>query len=477
MHVAKNERVIASAKPATLNVVEKPTRVDTASWDYISQNGSAEEVLRYLLHENPHRAKLERIAWRVRDRGFFGRVVELLSRRHVYNHTLWSYGIHHDEPGAVRECLQHADSFLRQCGGYIDTKLLAIDPVIRKSYQHMEYEPLVNARAHQFGKGRKILNDRFFAQYDRLMKVLTYRPRLDDDDLMSAAYYMLLQDRVEEGLRYFGRVDREKIASGLQYDYLASYLGFYADDVRRSREVASRYREYPVDKWRKRFLDVLAQLEEIEGEAPSVIDEEDRAQKQTKLASTEPGFEFKVESKRVDIQYRNISTCRVNYYLMDIELLFSRNPFVQEYGGQFSFIRPNETRVVKLPAGKGSHSFALPGRFHNSNVLVEIEAAGVRKSKGYFSNSLSVQVAENYGQLRVAHGKTGKPLPKVYVKVYARTNGRGAAFYKDGYTDLRGRFDYTSLSTDELDRVAKFSILVLSDEFGGVVREAGAPKR
>ncbi|MHC4202296.1 MAG: hypothetical protein ACYSU0_20075, partial [Planctomycetota bacterium] len=61
--------------------------------------------------------------------------------------------------------------------------------------------------------------------------------------------------------------------------------------------------------------------------------------------------------------------------------------------------------------------------------------------------------------------------------VYARANGRGAEFYKDGYTDLRGRFDYTSLSTDELDRVAKFSILVLSDEFGGVVREAGAPKR
>ena len=44
-------------------------------------------------------------------------------------------------------------------------------------------------------------------------------------------------------------------------------------------------------------------------------------------------------------------------------------------------------------------------------------------------------------------------------------------------SDLRVRFDYTSLSTDELDRVAKLSILVLSDEFGGVVREASPPKR
>jgi hypothetical protein len=50
-------------------------------------------------------------------------------------------------------------------------------------------------------------------------------------------------------------------------------------------------------------------------------------------------------------------------------------------------------------------------------------------------------------------------------------------FYKDGYTDLRGRFDYTSLNTNELDFVGKFSLLVLSDEHGAVVKEASPPKR
>ena len=50
-------------------------------------------------------------------------------------------------------------------------------------------------------------------------------------------------------------------------------------------------------------------------------------------------------------------------------------------------------------------------------------------------------------------------------------------FYKDGYTDLRGRFDYTSLSTNELDFVKKFSLLVLSEEHGAVVREASPPQR
>ena len=56
-------------------------------------------------------------------------------------------------------------------------------------------------------------------------------------------------------------------------------------------------------------------------------------------------------------------------------------------------------------------------------------------------------------------------------------NDGSVQFYKDGYTDLRGRFDYTSLNTNELDSVARFALLILSDEHGAVVREADPPKR
>ena len=50
-------------------------------------------------------------------------------------------------------------------------------------------------------------------------------------------------------------------------------------------------------------------------------------------------------------------------------------------------------------------------------------------------------------------------------------------FYKDGYTDLRGRFDYASLSTGDLENVVKFGLLVASDKDGAVVREAKPPLR
>jgi hypothetical protein len=88
-----------------------------------------------------------------------------------------------------------------------------------------------------------------------------------------------------------------------------------------------------------------------------------------------------------------------------------------------------------------------------------------------------VEVADRYGQIRVLRASTQAPLAAAYVKVYARQSGGEAAFYKDGYTDLRGRFDYATLSTDDLDRVERFALLVVSDDAGATVLEASPPTR
>jgi hypothetical protein len=132
---------------------------------------------------------------------------------------------------------------------------------------------------------------------------------------------------------------------------------------------------------------------------------------------------------------------------------------------------------VTLPADQPTAAIELPDALRNSNLLVEVVAAGRTKTAPYFSNSLAVQVIENYGQVKVTDRTSHKPLAAAYVKVYALTEQGQVKFYKDGYTDLRGRFDYASLSTNELDSVRKFSVLVLSSEQGAAVREAAPPKR
>jgi hypothetical protein len=39
-------------------------------------------------------------------------------------------------------------------------------------------------------------------------------------------------------------------------------------------------------------------------------------------------------------------------------------------------------------------------------------------------------------------------------------------FYRDGYTDLRGRFDYALSSSSDINNIDKFSILICSEELG-----------
>jgi hypothetical protein len=108
---------------------------------------------------------------------------------------------------------------------------------------------------------------------------------------------------------------------------------------------------------------------------------------------------------------------------------------------------------------------------------VEVIGAGQTQTKAYYSHALAVQVIRNYGHVQVLQSKTRKPLGTVYVKVYAQMQDGSVKFYKDGYTDLRGRFDYASLSTAGLDSVTKFSLLISSEDDGAMVREATPPLR
>src|SRR5262249_47076079 len=144
VHVAKNEKFIAAAQPVMFDVVEKPSQLDMGSWEYVSRNGTNEEVLALLGRENVHALDLEKIAFRMKDRAFFDAVLQLLRERHAYQATLWSYGLFHNVPAAVQQYLLHTEQIVAECGGPVRSPLLTVDPVVRHQYEHLEYKPLVN---------------------------------------------------------------------------------------------------------------------------------------------------------------------------------------------------------------------------------------------------------------------------------------------------------------------------------------------
>jgi hypothetical protein len=116
------------------------------------------------------------------------------------------------------------------------------------------------------------------------------------------------------------------------------------------------------------------------------------------------------------------------------------------------YVSPNFSQAIELPAGKTTLVVDVPEKYRNANVYVEVLApgGGLSKCKTLYSHSLSVQVIDNYGQVKVTAKNTARPLPMTYVKVYSRMKNGTTQFYKDGYTDRRGRFDYASLSTSKL---------------------------
>jgi hypothetical protein len=478
VHVARGEAVAAWADPFIFHVVEQLSIIDTASWDYVSQWGTTEEVISYLEQNNVHRLDLGKIAWRMKDLDFFDATLELLAQRHAYHSVLWSYGIHHNRLTRIQEYLRTNDGFLHRLGDHVDCTLAAVDPVERHWRQHLEYSPLVNARAHRLGSDQKIVNGALRNQYVGLMNVLRYKIEPNNEDALDAAYYLFLQDRVAEALTWFDKVDAKSLPTDLQYDYMKCYAAFYRERPEQAARIAAQYADHPVDKWRERFDAVTAQVAEIDGAqvAESDREEEDRESLQDQLASTEPALEMKVENREAVLTFQNLEEVTMNLYEMDLEFLFSANPFVESSAERFSVIRPNYSTVVQLPSEGDVHRFELPEEFAGKNVLVEAVGSGRRVAQAYYANELKVQLVEQYGRLEVRHAETGRPLPNVYVKVYARTP-QGDKFFKDGYTDLRGKFDYTSLNTDDLGNASEFAVLVMSQQHGAVVRTAAPPQQ
>ena len=476
-HVSVDSATVAIAEGLRFNVVESLSEVDTESWAYVSQNGSAQQVLDYLASENLQQVDLGMIAFRMGNEEFYKQAIDLLTERFAYNHTLWSYSLKYNDTDVISQYLQHNDQFVNQCGTWLTSPVLDIQPVIRNMYQHREYWPLVNARAHQLGNTRKILNNAIWQQYRSLLQIMSRQTKPGDEEHLVTAHYLLLQDRVSEAIEHFEKVSRNKIDMKLQYDYCAVYIAMYQEQPEQADKIAKQYTTHPVKRWREMFAAVSAQVKEINGGETEVVDRLDPNQRQTEAASKTPGFEFVVESLKTKLSYQNLDEVTVNYYQMDVELLFSRNPFVQKQDDSYAMIKPNESAVISLPDDQNLFDIPLPEKFTTSNVLVEVVGGGKTSRQAYYANTMNVQTIEQFGQLAVAKTESGESLSKVYVKVYARKADGSVHFYKDGYTDLRGRFDYASLSNQNLNDVDRFSILVISSDHGAVVREAVPPKQ
>ena len=485
-HSFDKSGMMSFAKARQFTVHDKPVIADKDSWDYISQNGTEDQQIEFLKKHNIKRIDLSKIAYRYKDKNFYIRLLKVLKDKHHFDSTFWSYSIKHNISEEISNYL-HVNGFAKRCGDFLDTSLIKIHVEDDGSYLHKEFWPLINKRVFQFGNKRYIENKQLLEQYNSLMQLISYKGIPNSYDALVISYYLLLQDRVADAEKWFAKVDKSKVFQKMGYDYLAAYLAFYKADVKQAYSIAERYSDYPLEHWRDMFVDILNQAKQVNQtevkQAYSADSLKDRERLMLSFAADDPAIDIKTKGDKIQLRLRNLNKCKLNFYAMDLEVLFSRKPFAMQLSDQFGMIQPNVS--IDVEAGKdqlgaikdkGATEVAIPEQLKGKSLLVEVKAGAVSESVNYYPNTLVTHINEKYGIARITSAENSKPLSSVYIKVYARFKNGKVKFYKDGYTDLRGMFDYLSQNDDNLEQIERLSILILSDENGALIKEVAPPK-
>ena len=499
-------KYLAHVESSPLKVLEAPVHGDDTSWEYIAPWGSNDQVLAALDKVNIARIDLDLIAWRMQDEAFWKQVLSKLDSIGVYSPTLWGYALRHRDENRLKEMLEAHEQIVQNVSPCLDTKFMQVDVESRLKYQHLDFRPIVVARSHRLGPQWKILNDALAAEYGELLDLLSHQAKILPRQRLSLAYYHLIQNRTQEALANFKRVDPASLVGEskttealMQYDYFDAYFAMRTGQFDRAGTIAKKYENYPVPRWNEWFktvADQIRQREAIRNGTLAMFDSdknpsieaafESDAQRQLQdgresalddAMAKLPGLELVQKDGQLSIHHKNLKQIQVHYYFVDVELMFSRNPFLGKNQSRLAVTEPNAKKTLDVESNPTWEilPWKVPEELKNRNMILEVVAGGIVRSVPIYSNSLSVNLAVPLGRLQVLLANDKQPIEGAYVKVYAKHNDGSVRFYKDGYTDLRGVMDYASLSTKDWATVSRYAILVSHPEYGAWIQECDVP--
>ena len=448
------------------------------------------------------------------DKDFYQKLIKILRNRGYYNNTVWGFSFHHKDEKAIKEYLSEVNELKQELGYDFESTLYSYsDTDDAKLHPHLEYNPLYNARKHPFGditdkSGTNIANKELNESYTKFIVNLLPLRELRIKERLQLCYYLILQDRMNEALDAFLLIKKEEIENNndknykIQYDYINAYLDFCFGnpEFKIAREVSNKYKEFPLTHWREKFEEIEDQLLEYDGKEKVSMDtissENDKSNKQLtkELREKEPKISFTIDSKegKLIILHSNISEIDIKLYFIDLETMFTRDPKISEIIDRdkskdstkmrenFGFVQPNYSTNIKIPKEKINKNenttiFEIPKEYKGKNLFVEIKSESLKIFDIYLSSNLYVIITESIGELKVIDNDL-KPIIKAYVKVYTELNNNEVQFYKDGYTDLNGKFNYLALNTDQLKKANKFYIYVSEEKNGALIKECNPPK-
>ena len=205
-----------------------------------------------------------------------------------------------------------------------------------------------------------------------------------------------------------------------------------------------------------------------------------------------PKMTFSLDGSKIKLIHSNISTIELNFYAIDLEILFFRDPTISALSSKnesngdnllkvdFSFVQPTLSAVLdiekeKVDSDNNLTVYEIPEELLNKNLYIEAKSNALKQSHIYLASNLQVVICEELGEIQVLN-KNLQPVVKCYVKVFCDSGSGRPTFYKDGFTNLVGKFNYLALNTDQLSRAQKFYLFISEEKEGCVVKECNPPK-
>jgi hypothetical protein len=344
-------------------------------------------------------------------------------------------------------------------GEWLDSPLLEIRPVIHRNWETLEFDPLVNPRAHRFADKERLTHEAAAQHYEKFLEVLSWKPALSDDDKLALAAHLMMQDRIEEALARFEEIDPAKLSGRLAFDYLHSVVHFHRSQPEEARVIALRRADLPPGLWKSRFDAILAQADEITAlQVPRPVEAE-------RPREEAPSLDLALAADgKLQVKHHRLDKTLLQLFSVDLEVMFSKDPFLSGDGAALPAIRANESREVALQDEQTD--VELPEAFRHGNVLVAAQSDKTKVLRVLDSRALETVRQPLDRTIQVFDSTSRLPLPQTYVKVYVQGPDGEAIFHKDGYTDLRGKFDYLSHTGSDLGEIRKVAVFVSHPEKG-----------
>ena len=348
-------------------VVAAQAPEDEQSWQWISQRASLAECIDWIQARNISALSLKDVAWRGADRDAYEQLVTLCEERGMYVPSLWRMSIHHRDRARMQRYLQTA-SVIKDCGPAFMSAFIHYDPVDHGRFERLDFAPLVPGRAHNYdGEPMKALAQR--QQYKKYLYILAHR-NVTDGDRLALACEAISQEHISVARELFSAITDESVRGSIQYAYVGGYIALRYGEREQAADHITANLDAPDASGSLHWQERLAAMQAV---IDNVSEDKTRGGALSAAANEAPAIQLSVEGRDVFARVQGTRQLTVRCYPMNVEVLFSRAPFMAgDDMHRVTMVRPAYEEVVTVVPGDQPQQVNIPDAMKSKDYMVTL---------------------------------------------------------------------------------------------------------